>query len=59
MRKQMRGKLDLNDVPLSGQLELHHLRDQVALVDRVEAEGGLVVESVALRQLSVSLDLTQ
>ena len=44
-------KLDLNDVPFSGQIELDHLRDQTALVDRVEAEGGLVVVSVALGQL--------
>lgn len=50
---------DLNDVSFSGQIELHHLCDQIALVGRVEAEGGLVVVGGALGQLSVGLDLAE
>ena len=61
MLNEVRVKLYLNDVLCRWQLELHHLTDQPALGGRVEAEGGLVVLSVALSQLSLSLSphLTQ
>ena len=55
----MRLRSDLNDVPFSWQLELDHLRDKMALVLLVETEGGLVVVSLALGQLSVSPDLAE
>ena len=55
----MRVRSDLNDVPFSWQLELDHLRDKMALVLPVETEGGLVVVSLALGQLSLSPHLAE
>ena len=55
----MRVRSDLNDVPFSRQLELNQLRDEMAVVLPVETEGGLVVVSLALGQLSLSPHLTE
>ena len=55
----MRVRADLNDVFFSRQLELDHLLDEMAVVLPLETEGGLVVVSLALGELSLSPDLAE